>query len=84
MRVKVEKVSPTDAHLIRPADIYESQGMNDGEPEHDLEPEPVTVTGMQATAAVSHLHPPEMLAKLCICFKTVHRDLLIFYKTWSF
>jgi hypothetical protein len=59
----------TDEAPIRPEDSKEPQGMNDGEPERDPEPEQ-PVTGRQTTiAAVSQLHPPEMLAKLCTGFK---------------
>ncbi len=39
--------------------------MNDGEPEHDPEPEQPVTGRQKARAAVSQLHPPEMLAKLC-------------------
>ena len=59
----------TDAAPIRPEDSEEPQGMNDGEPEHDPEPEQPVTGRQKARAAVSQLHPPEMLAKLCTGFK---------------
>ncbi len=57
----------TDAVPIRPEDSQEPQGimMNDGETEHDPEPEQPVTGRQKARAAVSQLHPPEMLAKLC-------------------
>ena len=53
----------TDAAPIRPEDSEEPQGMNDGEPEHDPEPEQPVTGRQKARAAVSQLHSPEMLAK---------------------
>jgi hypothetical protein len=38
--------------------------MNVGGPEHDPEPEQPATRRQKATAAVSQLHPPEMLAKV--------------------
>ena len=43
--------------------------MNDSESEHDPEPEQPVTGRQKARAAVSQLHPPEMLAKLCTGFK---------------
>ena len=53
--------------------------MNDGESEHDPEPkQPKTVTGRQkARAAVSQLHPPEILAKLCTGFKGANIKIVV-------
>ena len=66
----------TDAAPIRPEDSEEPQGMNDGEHEHEPE-QPVTGLGRQrARAAVSQLHPPEMLAKLCTGFKKANIKIL--------
>jgi hypothetical protein len=59
----------TDEAQIRPEDSEEPQGMNDGEPEHDPEPEQPVTGRQKARAAVSKLHSPEMLAKLCTGFK---------------
>jgi hypothetical protein len=59
----------TDEDPIRPEDSEVPQGMNDGEPEHDPEPEQPVTGRLKARAAVSQLHPPEMLAKLCTGFK---------------
>ncbi len=42
---------------------------NDGKPEHDPEPEQPVTGRQKATAPVSLLHPPEMLAKLSTGFK---------------
>jgi hypothetical protein len=45
-----------------------------GEPEHDPGPEPET--GRQkASASVSKLHHPEMLAKLCTGFKKANVEM---------
>ena len=59
----------TDENPIRPEDSEEPQGMNDGDSEHDPEPEQPVTGRQKARAAVSQLHPPEMLAKLCTGFK---------------
>ncbi len=59
----------TDEATIRPEDSEEPQGMHDGEPEHDPEPEQPVTGRQKARAAVSKLHPPEMLVKLCTGFK---------------
>jgi hypothetical protein len=42
----------TDAAPIRPEDSEEPQGMNDGEPEHDPEPEQPVTGGQSARATV--------------------------------
>ncbi len=52
----------TDEAPIRSEDSKEPQGMNDGEPEHDSEPEQPVTGKQKARAAVSQLHPPEILA----------------------
>ncbi len=59
----------TDEDPIRTEDSEEPQGMNDGDSEHDPEPEQPVTGRQKARAAVSQLHPPEMLAKLCTGFK---------------
>ena len=66
----------TDEDPIGPEDSKEPQGMNDGDSEHDPEPEQPVTGRQKARAAVSKLYPPETLAKLCTGLKKASIEIV--------